>query len=178
MRIFISFDRIKWRFTGLTHINECGIKEWYLDNFINCNLEAKHIVKTRMHSSRVYTIYCSSHLSCHAYPPPTCMPPLPWIEFPLPHTLPATHPHHTCPLSCTPLAIHASFTTHAPPAMHAASHTCPPAMHAPLCHTCPEWQMFVKTYLSTTTVADGNNVKLVVSLLCPYCIHMQVHFEL
>ena len=124
MRVFISFDRIKWRFTGLTHINECGIKEWYLDNFINCNLEAKHILKTRMHSSRVYTIYCSSHFSCHAYPPPQ-------------HACPRYHelnsPYHTHPLPHTP-------TTHAPCHVHPLPYM-PPLPHMPPCHACRQLHM-------------------------------------
>ena len=60
--------------------------------------------KTRMHSSRMCTIRCSGHLSCHACPP-------------------ATHaPCHTCPLPCMPPTMHAPL-----------HHTCPPfTTHTPM----------------------------------------------
>ena len=60
-----------------------------------------------MHSSRIYTVCCSGHLSCHACPPPTTHTPA--MHTPPGHTCPpamhaaTTHPlPHMPPLPCTP----------------------------------------------------------------------------
>ena len=91
---------------------------------------------TRMHSSRMCTVCCSGHLSCHACLLP-CMPP------PL---------CHACPPPCTPHATHAPCHAHlllcTPPTMHAPLPCIPPAMHTLTvmhallphmspCYTCP-----------------------------------------
>ena len=116
---------------------------------------------TRKHSSKMRTIHCSDHLSCHECPllpctPPPCMPATthtPCHAHPLSCTPPAIRPHHACPChahphyACPP-ATHAPchacplphthpLATHAPPAMHVHPLQCmPSAMHTP-CHTCP-----------------------------------------
>ena len=98
-----------------------------------------------MHSSKMRTIHCSGHLSCHACPPPAT------------HATSAMHaplctmhthchvcppPHHACPLPHMPLCHACPLPSCTPPC-----HTCPPAMHNPLpytptthahaCHACP-----------------------------------------
>ena len=91
-----------------------------------------------MHFSRMCTICCSGHLSCHACPLLPCMPPC--HACPLPHMPPAMHtslpcmlptmhaPHHAWPLPCdTP-------TTHALPCMLPAMNT--PLPHMPPHHVC------------------------------------------
>ena len=111
-----------------------------------------------MHSSRIHTICCSGHLSCHTFPPPCTPPtthaPLPCM-FPLLHTLPAIHtPCHTCPLH------------HAPPLPYTSPlcHTCPPPPHmAPFTMHAPHGQndrCLWNHYLSVTTVADGNDAEI------------------
>ena len=131
--------------------------------------------QTRMHSSRMRTVCCSGHLSCHACPPATHAPP------------PCMPPCHACPLPCMPPLLCM------PPAMHASHNTCLPQYmppchacslpHMPPCYACPSPHMPLpwmppphyactpamhappdrildiclwKHYLSATTVADGN----------------------
>ena len=114
----------------------------------------------RMHSSRVQTVHCSGHLSCHAAPLP-CTPPLP--------CMPPPTTHAPC-LPCTPPSPHMPpFTTHTPFTIHTPLLCTPPLLpcmspfstHTPLCHAHPlppvDRQMLVKHYLSATTVADGKN---------------------
>ena len=134
----------------------------------------------RMHSSRMPTVRCSGHLSCHTHPLP-CMPPdmhapimhapchahpLPWMPLPSPHMFPL-------PLPCMPLPCHVSL----PFAMHTHPLPCmtPFATDAPIHHRCPpplpctsplwtEWQTFGlwKHYLSATT---GNNFCNAIAIL-------------
>ena len=97
-----------------------------------------------MHSSRMHTICCSGHLSCHTCPMPNMSP---TMYTTLPCMSPAKHtPCHTCPLPCMPST----------PTTYATCHACPPPHMPPsvdrILDTCL-W----KHYLSATTVADGKN---------------------
>ena len=91
-----------------------------------------------MHSSRMHTVRCSGHLSCHAChpPPPPCMAPLPHMP-PSPHMPPLCHTHTLSPCM-PPFVTHAHFTKHPPPStMHALlCHTFPLHHTIPLCHEC------------------------------------------
>ena len=99
-----------------------------------------------MHSSRMRTVRCCGHLSCHTCLLP-CIPPVMHTPH---HAHPCHIPHHTHPLPCMP-------PCHAHPATHAHCHAHPHHAHPPvdrILDTCL-W----KHYLSATIVADGNNFK-------------------
>ena len=109
--------------------------------FILLILTPSKLLFTRMHSSRMRTVRCSCHLSCHAYHPPLSHMPIA-MHAPLCHA----RPHHACPLPhmpplpCMSPAMHALPTTHVlppyMPPMNAPSFTCPLSCTVP-CHTCP-----------------------------------------
>ena len=78
-----------------------------------------------MHSSRMRTVHCSSHLLIPCMPPPCMPPPLPCMP---PFTMHANF-HHTCP----PLPHMPPSPCTPPFVMHASLHyACTPfAMHTP-----------------------------------------------
>ena len=78
-----------------------------------------------MHSSRMRTVRCSGHLSCHAHPPAM-------------HSPAMYAPCHACPLSCMP-PCHTRLPCHAHPLPYFPCHTCPlphmpPTMQSPATH--------------------------------------------
>ena len=77
-------------------------------------------VWTRMYSSRMRTLRCNCHFSCHAHPPLPSMPPSLTMHTPTMHA----------PCHAHPSAMHAPLP-HMPPC-----HTHPSTRHAP-CHICP-----------------------------------------
>ena len=92
-----------------------------------------------MHSSRMHTVCCSGHLSCHACPPTMHTPC--HTHTTDTHT-PATHapiPHHAHPSPFMPLAMHTPTTQvpcdACPLPCTLPYYACPPAMYAPPPHT-------------------------------------------
>ena len=129
-----------WLRVSQRNLGKSGILWFSLSRNVKYVYFLKKQFSKRMHSSRVQTVHCSGHLSCHAAPLP-CTPLLPCMPLP-PHMPPVCHSHplhHTCPHS-----------PHTPPspytplchAHHPFCHACPPSAHTPpfATHTpCPLW---------------------------------------
>ena len=109
-----------------------------------------------MHSSRVCTICCSGHVSCHVCPPP-CTPP-------------AMHAScHSCPLPCMSPTTHAPTThtplPHMPPAMYALLPCMPPPCTELLTQACenitfPQLLLrTVMTVLNLSTLSKSGMLK-------------------
>ena len=128
-----------------------------------------------MHSSRMRTVRCSGHLSCHAcmplatHTPLPHMPPAMHASLPhLPHTpLPHTHPCHTC----LPLATHAPLPRMPP------CHTPHPMWTEFLTHACENItfpQLLLRTVTSDKILYDTPCSLMVHS---HYPISMQVSIK-
>ena len=107
-----------------------------------------------MYFSRMRTVRCSGHLSCHAHTLP-CMPPChvdshtmhaPRPCMPSCHAcpLPCMPPCHTCTLPCTP-----PYHAHPLPCMLSATHA--PTNDTPLCHALPPPPHLLRTSLKVGT---------------------------
>ena len=111
--------------------------------------QTRTFMKARMHSSRMCTVRCSGHFSCHthplphipchAHPPPPCMP--------LPHMPPTMNAPHHAP-SCM-----APTLPHMPPAISAPSHALfPDHAHPPSYEQNELTDRCKKHYLATTSL--------------------------
>ena len=116
-----------------------GFLRWRVPNYYLAIFSWKldeNIKKTRMYSSRMWTVRCSDHLSCmHVSPaihtPTATMPPSHMLS--AMHT-PSMHaPCHACPLPwiecplpCIPCTIHAPMPHTGPPATNHAPPPSPP----------------------------------------------------
>ena len=121
--------------------------------FMTWNNQLGSTILTRMYSSRMRTVRCSGHLSCHACPHHAHLPS---------HTCPPCQtypPPHMPPCHACPLCYVCPFIMHGP--LHRA---CPSLPHmppfTPLPHT--HDRRLWNQYLSATTVADGNYVPLTI----------------